>query len=66
MAEVASWYSEQLNGLAGAKRATTSSARGIDAATAERFGLGLAPDNRTALKRTLASSAKTSSSRPGC
>ena len=53
MAEVARWYSEQLNGLAGADARDYLARRGIDAATAQRFGLGLAPDNRTALKRAL-------------
>jgi DNA primase len=53
MGEVARWYSEQLNGLAGADARDYLKRRGIDAATAERFGLGLAPDNRTALKRAL-------------
>jgi DNA primase len=53
MAEVARWYSEQLNGLAGAEACDYLGRRGIDAATAQRFGLGLAPDNRTALKRAL-------------
>ena len=54
MADVAKWYAEQLNGLAGAEAREYLKRRGIDAATAERFGLGLAPDNRTALKRALA------------
>jgi DNA primase len=53
MAEVARWYSEQLGGLAGAEAREYLGRRGIDAATAQRFGLGLAPDNRTALKRAL-------------
>jgi DNA primase len=53
MAEVAKWYSEQLNGLAGADAREYLKRRGIDAAIATRFGLGLAPDNRTALKRAL-------------
>ena len=54
MAEVARWYSEQLNGLAGADARDYLKRRGIDAGTAQRFGLGLAPDNRTSLKRALA------------
>jgi len=54
MAEVAKWYSEQLNGLAGADAREYLKRRGIGAATAQRFGLGLAPDSRTALKRALA------------
>src|SRR3982750_894415 len=53
LAEAARWYSEQLNGLAGAEARDYLKRRGIDAATTQRFGLGLAPDNRTALKRAL-------------
>src|SRR4051794_28236375 len=53
MAAVATYYSEQLNGLAGAAAREYLKRRGIDAATTQRFGLGLAPDNRTALKRAL-------------
>src|SRR3954468_15708960 len=53
MAEVAKWYSEQLNGLSGAAAREYLKRRGIDAAVARRFGLGLAPDNRTALKCAL-------------
>src|ERR1700712_4304047 len=53
MAEVAKYYSEQLNGLAGADAREYLKRRGIDAVTAQRFALGLAPDNRTALKRAL-------------
>lgn len=53
MGEVARWYTEQLNGLAGAEARDYLKRRGIDAAVATRFGLGLAPDNRTALKSAL-------------
>jgi DNA primase len=53
MAEVAKWYTEQLNGLAGADARDYLKCRGIDAAIGARFGLGLAPDNRSALKRAL-------------
>src|SRR5207253_8335667 len=53
LAEVAKWYSEQLSGLAGVDARDYLKRRGIDAATAQRFGLGLAPDNRTALKHAL-------------
>src|SRR6476661_537928 len=53
MAEVARWYAQQLNGLAGEVARDYLARRGIDAAVAQRFGLGLAPDNRTALKRAL-------------
>jgi DNA primase len=53
MAEVAAWYSEQLNGLAGSEARDYLKRRGIDPATVQRFGLGFAPDSRSALKRTL-------------
>jgi DNA primase len=53
MAEVAKWYTEQLNGPGGADAREYLKRRGIDTAVAQRFGLGLAPDNRTALKRAL-------------
>jgi DNA primase len=53
MTQVARWYSEQLNGLAGADARDYLARRGIDAATQQRFGLGLAPDSRNALKRAL-------------
>src|SRR3954451_15263695 len=53
MAEVSKYYTEQLNGLAGANAREYLKRRGVDAAIAQRFGLGLAPDNRTALKRAL-------------
>jgi DNA primase len=53
MAEVAKYYSEQLNGLAGADAREYLKRRDIDATVAQRFGIGLAPDSRTALKRAL-------------
>ncbi|MGN6059178.1 MAG: DNA primase, partial [Sphingomicrobium sp.] len=53
MAEVAKWYAEQLQGIPGADAREYLKRRGIDAATQQRFGLGLAPDSRTALKRAL-------------
>jgi len=53
MAEVAKWYAEQLQGVGGAEARDYLKRRGIDGATAQRFGIGLAPDNRTALKRAL-------------
>ena len=53
MAEVAKWYSEQLNGLSGAEARGYLTRRGIDAGTIQRFGLGFAPDSRTSLKRAL-------------
>src|SRR5205085_5439951 len=53
MASVAAWYTEQLSGLGGADAREYLKRRGIDAVTQQKFGLGLAPDNRTALKRAL-------------
>jgi DNA primase len=53
MAEAARYYSDQLNGLAGAEAREYLKRRAIDAATIERFGLGFAPDSRSALKRAL-------------
>jgi len=53
MAEVAKWYSEQLQDIAGADAREYLKRRAIDAATIQRFGFGLAPDSRTALKRAL-------------
>src|SRR5437588_8024127 len=38
MAEVAAWYTEQLNGLAGADAHDYLKHRGIDGSTAQRFG----------------------------
>ena len=54
MGEVAKYYAEQLNGLAGADAREYLKRRGIDAAAVQRFGIGLAPDSRSALKRALA------------
>src|SRR5437762_10593986 len=53
MASVAKWYAEQLQGIAGADAREYLKRRGIDQETIQRFGLGLAPDSRTALKRAL-------------
>ena len=53
MGEVAAWYSEQLNGLAGAEARDYLKRRGMDADTVQRFALGFAPDSRSALKRAL-------------
>src|SRR5215470_953522 len=53
MAEVAKWYSEQLNGLSGAGGRDYLKRRGIDTDTVQRFGLGFAPDGRSSLKRAL-------------
>jgi DNA primase len=54
MASVSKWYAEQLNGLSGAGARDYLKGRGIGAETIQRFGLGFAPDSRTALKRALA------------
>lgn len=53
MAEVAKYYSDQLQGIAGAEAREYLKRRGIEQAVIQRFGLGLAPDSRTALKRAL-------------
>src|SRR5215208_1892007 len=53
MAEVVRWYAEQLQGIAGADAREYLKRRGIDQETVQRFGLGLAPDSRSALKRAL-------------
>src|SRR4051794_31088698 len=54
MGEVARWYAEQLQGIAGGDAREYLKRRGIDHATVQRFGIGLAPDSRSALKRALA------------
>ncbi len=48
------WFAEQLQGIAGAATRDYCKRRGIDAATIELFGIGLAPDTRGALKTALA------------
>jgi DNA primase len=53
MSEVAKWYAEQLQGIAGADAREYLKRRGIDQAAVERFGIGLAPDGRSVLKRAL-------------
>src|SRR4051812_21533964 len=53
MASVQAYYADQLNGIAGAEARDYLKRRGIDAATVQRFGIGLALDNRTALKSAL-------------
>src|SRR5690348_12544140 len=53
MAEVAKYYVEQLNGIQGAEARDYLKRRGIDPAAAQRFGIGFAPDSRSALKRAL-------------
>ena len=54
MAAVQSWYAEQLQGVDGAAAREYLKNRGIDSAAVARFGIGLAPDSRNALKRALA------------
>ncbi|HEY6048713.1 MAG TPA: DNA primase [Sphingomicrobium sp.] len=54
MAACQAWYAEQLNGLAGGPAREYLTRRGLDGATIQRFGLGVAPDSRNALKRALA------------
>jgi DNA primase len=54
MGEVQSWFAEQLQGLGGAEARDYLKRRGIDAATVERFGIGLAPEGRARLKQSLA------------
>ena len=49
------WFAEQLQGIAGAAARDYCKKRGIGPETIERFGIGLAPDNRGALKTALAS-----------
>lgn len=53
MGDVAKWYSEQLQGTAGAEAREYLKRRGIDQNAIVRFGIGLAPDSRNALKRAL-------------
>jgi len=53
MGEVAKYYAEQLQGIAGGDAREYLKRRGIDAAAVARFGIGFAPDSRTALKRAL-------------
>jgi DNA primase len=54
MGEVARWYAEQLQGIAGTGARDYLKRRGIEQGTIQHFGLGLAPDSRNALKRALA------------
>jgi DNA primase len=53
MAQVATYYSEQLNGTGGAEARDYLKRRGLDSETIARFGLGFAPDGRTTLRRAL-------------
>jgi DNA primase len=55
MAACQTWFAEQLQGIAGASAREYLAKRGIDASQVARFGIGLAPDSRNALKRALGS-----------
>ncbi|HET7708721.1 MAG TPA: DNA primase [Sphingomicrobium sp.] len=55
MASVQRWYADQLQGAGGGEARDYLKGRGIDAALAERFGIGFAPDGRTSLRNALAS-----------
>ncbi|MEG3175709.1 DNA primase [Sphingomonas sp. RB3P16] len=52
-ADAATWFTDQLNGLAGANARDVLAKRGIKPETASEFGLGFAPDSRGALKGAL-------------
>jgi DNA primase len=53
MDDAASWFTEQLNGIAGAEARGVLEKRGINAETARAFGLGFSPDSRGKLKDAL-------------
>ena len=55
MADAAGWFTEQLNGIAGAEARGVLDRRGIRPETVRNFGLGLAPDSRGKLKDALKS-----------
>lgn len=55
MAACQKWFADQLQGIGGAAARDYLKGRGIGAETIARFGIGLAPDSRSALKRALAS-----------
>jgi len=54
MAEVQSWFADQLNGLEGSQARDYLKGRGIDPEKVKRFGIGFAPDGRSKLKAALA------------
>ena len=54
MAAASTWFSQQFQGDAGAEARAYLGRRGINPATAEAFGMGFAPDSRSALKIALA------------
>jgi DNA primase len=53
-ADAASWFSGQLNGIAGSEARNLLEKRGIRPETAQAFGLGFSPDSRGKLKTALA------------
>ncbi len=55
MAACQKWFTEQLQGVDGSSAREYLKKRGIGAETVSRFGIGLAPDSRNALRRALAS-----------
>ena len=52
-ADAAAWFTEQLNGIAGAEARAVLEKRGIKAETVKAFSLGFAPDSRGKLKTAL-------------
>ena len=53
MADAATWFAEQLNGLSGNDARALLDRRGISQETARTFGMGFAPDSRGRLKTAL-------------
>ncbi len=53
MADAATWFTEQLNGLSGNDARALLDRRGISPETARTFGMGFAPDSRGRLKTAL-------------
>ncbi|KQT32655.1 DNA primase [Sphingomonas sp. Leaf412] len=53
MAEAATWFAAQMQGLSGAEARALAERRGLTAATIRDFGIGFAPDARNRLKTAL-------------
>ncbi|MEO5492930.1 MAG: DNA primase [Sphingomonas sp.] len=53
MADAATFFTEQLNGIAGAEARAVLEKRGVTAKTAQAFGLGYSPDTRGRLREAL-------------
>lgn len=53
MADAAKWFTQQLDGLAGAEARALLAKRGIKPETARVFGMGYSPDSRGALRTAL-------------